>query len=297
MKRLLLFTLCLIVIAGSCRQGTKKASDQADTETFKQYELSEIWRTDTVLKTPESVVFDEARNMLYVSNMNGDGRTKDGNGFISKISPDGKIAELIWVSGMHAPKGMAVINNRLYVADISELIEIDINNGEIVNRSSPGEVKLFNDITSDPEGNIYITDMDSNIIYQYSNGNWETFLATGLNAPNGLLADGNKLLVAQQLGQDFRSIDMVTKDNVLLTGGINRGDGIASTGVPGHYLVSDWEGEVFLVYPDNSMVSLLKTKDSGINSADIWFIPSESLLLVPTFSKQSVVAYKLSEKP
>ena len=82
----------------------------------------------------------------------------------------------------------------------------------------------------------------------------------------------------------------------MITDGINKGDGIAWTGISGHFLVTDWFGEVFMVYPDGSKASLLNTKEAEIGTADIEFIKELDLLVVPTFYKQHVVAYKLVEK-
>jgi len=62
------------------------------------------WETDTLLRTPESVLLDEGRNILYISNINGQPTDKDGNGFISKVTLDGKIENLKWVEGFDAPK-------------------------------------------------------------------------------------------------------------------------------------------------------------------------------------------------
>jgi hypothetical protein len=87
-----------------------------------------------------------------------------------------------------------------------------------------------------------------------------------------------------------------TKLKTVLVQGIGRGDGIAFSGIPGYYFVSDWEGEIFMINPDYSKVSLLRTKEQGYNSADIEFIPELNLLLVPTFFKNCVVAYKLTER-
>jgi len=179
------------------------------------------------------------------------------------------------------------------VADITDIVEIDVDKGEISRRTTLDGIKMFNDLASDAEGTIYATDMDANTIYTYRDGVLTEWLTGGLNAPNGLWVDGGRLLVAEQEGMTLRSIDRTTKANTLLTDGINKGDGIASIGVPGHFIVSDWEGELFCVYPDNSKVSLLNTKAAGANCADIWFIPSQSLLLVPTYAADVVVAYKL----
>jgi hypothetical protein len=94
---------------------------------------------------------------------------------------------------------------------------------------------------------------------------------------------------------DLAAIDIRTKSRSLITEGINRGDGIAYTGISGYYIVSDWSGEVFMINPDNSKYSLLNTKDQQTNAADIWFVPEINLLLVPTFAKNCIAAYKLSE--
>ncbi|MCU0461017.1 MAG: hypothetical protein MUF36_03210 [Bacteroidales bacterium] len=122
------------------------------------------------------------------------------------------------------------------------------------------------------------------------------WLTEGLNLPNGLLVDGDRLLLASMGSKDFASIDIKTKVKTVLTEGINKGDGIAFTGIQGYYIVTDWNGEIFLINPDYTKVTLLRTLDQQINSADIEFIPKLNLLLIPTFNSKSVAAYKLSEK-
>jgi sugar lactone lactonase YvrE len=155
---------------------------------------------------------------------------------------------------------------------------------------------MLNDITSDTHGDLYISDTDANKIHKYSGGTINDWLAEGLNGPNGLLSDGERLLVASQGGLDFAEININTRVRNLLTVGVNRGDGIAYTGIPGYYFVSDWAGEIFMVNPDNSISSLLNTKELQSNTADIEYLPEANLLLVPTFYKNCVVAYKLVEK-
>ena len=221
---------------------------------------------------------------------------KDGNGFISRLSTDGDILDLKWVEDMSSPKGMGIYDGKLFISDVDEVIVIDIAAGEIIERIVFEGAKMLNDITVDEAGNLYVSDTDDNSISLISNGVVSEWLAGGLNAPNGLLIDGERLLLASMGSEDFTAIDLGSKEITLITEGINKGDGIARAGVPGHFLVSDWFGEVFLVYPDGSKVSLLNTKEAEIGSADIDFIPEKNLLLVPTFYKQNVVAYKLVEK-
>jgi len=290
-------TLLLIIIAlASCRQGTKKTSDAGEHDTIKQFEIVEQWRTDTLLLTPESVILDKKRDILYVTNLNFEPRKKDGNGFISRIDKTGKIIELRWIEGLSSPKGMAILGETLFAADVDEIVVIDINAGKIIRKIPVSGAGMLNDITSDNKGNLYFSDTDANKIHKYSAGKVNEWLTEGLNGPNGLLSEDTRLLVASQGGMDVTAIDLEGKTSTLLTGGVNRGDGIAYTGIPGYYIVTDWEGEIFMINPDNSKVSLLAPRSQGSNTADIEYIPEMRLLLVPTFFKNCVVAYKLNKK-
>jgi sugar lactone lactonase YvrE len=289
-----ILSLSLLLLA-SCNTSARRPDKHAVNGPLKQFTLTEIWRTDTILLVPESVIFDKTRNVLYVSDLNQEPRKKDGNGFISKLSTDGNIIDLHWIDGLSSPKGMAIVKDTLYAADVDELVVMDINKGQIIRKVTIAGIKMINDITSDSDGNLYISDSDANKIYRYSNGKLSEWLTEGLNAPNGLLIDGERLLLASMGTMDFSSIDLKTKVKTVLTEAISKGDGIAFTGIAGYYLVTDWNGEIFLINPDNTKVSLLNTIDKKINSADIEFIPGLKLLLVPTFNNNSVVAYRLSE--
>ena len=124
----------------------------------RQFDVEERWATERVLKTPESILYDEARDVLYVSNINGSPMGKDGNGFISKLSTGGEILDLEWVTGLNAPKGAGIAGGTLYVTDIDELVEIDIEAGVVVQRyAAPGAIFL-NDLAVDRKGNVYISD-------------------------------------------------------------------------------------------------------------------------------------------
>ncbi|MGD9295376.1 MAG: hypothetical protein PVI41_10880, partial [Roseobacter sp.] len=89
-----------------------------------------VWTLEG-LEAPESAYFDEARNVLYVSNINGEPLAKDGNGYISRIGPDGQMQEAKWITGLDAPKGLVSDGATLYVSDIDRLVAIDIEKGRI----------------------------------------------------------------------------------------------------------------------------------------------------------------------
>lgn len=295
MNTKLLILLSVILMLASCKGGLKK-KDTGEDNSVRQLEITELWRSDTSLMTPESVIYDRKRDLFYITNMNMEPRLKDGNGFISKMDKVGNINDLRWIEGLSSPKGMAITGDTLFAADVDELVIMDIIKGEIIEKIPIEGAMMLNDISSDSVGNLYISDTDANKIYKYSDGQITDWLTEGLNGPNGLLTDGNRLLVASQGSNDFASVDLATKTRTLLTGEISHGDGIAYTGIPGHYIVTDWNGEVFLINPDNSKRSLIKTSDKGINSADVEMVPELNLLLVPTFYRNCVVAYFLQYK-
>src|SRR5688500_6376491 len=66
---------------------------------------------------PESVLHDSVADVYLVSNINGGGRDRDDNGFISRVSPAGELLELKWIDGsspsvrLSAPKGTTIIGD------------------------------------------------------------------------------------------------------------------------------------------------------------------------------------------
>lgn len=282
MKTLIL-TLSFSLLIISCAEKSKKK--QTSEISFS---LEKVWSTDTLLRTPESVLYEEKQNIIYVSNINSGSSEKDGNGFISKVSPQGDIIALKWVTGLNAPKGMGIHNDTLYVTDIDELVIIDIEKAQIVKKVPVEGAQFLNDISIDATGKVYISDSRNNIIYTYQKGRIKVWISEGIQRANGILCEAKRLLLA---AADFLSIDYKTKEIALINDRLSRGDGITAAG-DGYYFVSEWQGEVFLIKPDSTMISLLNTRKEKINSADIDYSGKDSLLLVPTFFNNTVDAYK-----
>jgi sugar lactone lactonase YvrE len=202
MKSLVL-TLLLIVISGTAiYTGINSIlnNNQVQAQQQEQIKINKVWETLAELKTPESVVYAPKQNTLFVSNIDGKPDQKDQKGFISRISlSNGSITELNWITGLDAPKGMAIYNNsNLYVSDITNLVEIEIANGKITNcYNAPGSIFL-NDVAVDNQGNIYVADTGTNSIYildrNLINNNKNNISASlqiwlqspKLDAPNGL---------------------------------------------------------------------------------------------------------------
>lgn len=298
MKTLILIPVFLFCVIQFYQCNSKKTNSQTQSvqEVAVQkpsYRLDQVWATDTLLKTPESVIYDKVREVLYVSNVNQNPWEKDGNGFISKISKTGDILDLEWISGISGPKGMAIVGNTLYVADLDELVIIDLEKGTIIKKLKIDGASGLNDITPGENGKIYMSDSNEGKIFQYENGEASIFHSDAPGRPNGLLMDQGKLLVAFSQSSEFLSYDLNTLEKTVIAEQIGAGDGITPTNEPGTYLISDWNGEITIVTKETGKQSLLNTKKEGKNTADIWFILEENLLLVPTFFDNRVVAYRL----
>ncbi|MDX8521088.1 SMP-30/gluconolactonase/LRE family protein [Mesorhizobium dulcispinae] len=159
-------------------------------------QAGEIWRASG-FEQPESAFVDAADRRIVVSNIVGNPGEADGNGYLSLLSMDGKVITRRWVDGMDAPKGMAISGGKLYAADITKVRVVDLASGKLVSSIDvPGAVFL-NDMTADASGKVYVTDMLADTIYRIDGDKPELFVKDALLAsPNGVFADGDRLIVA-----------------------------------------------------------------------------------------------------
>jgi outer membrane protein assembly factor BamB len=268
----------------------KKKSVSVVLSNQKTPQLQLLWSTDSVFKTPESVVYDEKRAVIYVSNMNLNPRQKDGNGFISKVAKNGKIIQLEWVSGMSSPKGLALFGNTLYTADVDEVIAMNVETGKIIKKYPFPQAIMLNDVSVDKDGTVFVTDMDAGKIYTIKKEIIEVW-KSDLNKPNGIFVENDRVLTVSSGDGAFLAHDIKSKTTTTIANGMGKGDGIEKTKA-GDYLVSDWNGELFLIRKGVA-TAVLSTKKENIQIADIGIIKKENIVLVPTFFNNKLVAYQL----
>jgi sugar lactone lactonase YvrE len=298
MKHLNLLMLFVIVLASfACSSKKDESSSEAKQDTTAApppppVTLTKKWETDTVLTTCESVLYDDKNNILYVANINGAPDGKDKNGFISKVSLDGKVTEVKWAKGMDAPKGMGQFGDKLFVADIDKVHEINVKTGKITKTYKAPDAKFLNDITVDSAGTVFISDSRGGKIFTIEKGKIAMY-AENLKGPNGLLSANGNFYVALW---DDKSLNTMDKSKTLTvkTEGIENPDGIEAISNDA-YLVSSWNGMIHYIGPDWKKTLVLDTRADSLNAADIEYIQSKNLLLVPGFFKNKVVAYELSK--
>ena len=284
MKRnlLTLIAVLLLTVAGGNRQAVAQ-------------KLALKWKTDSVLRVPESVLYDAGKNVLYVACIDGNADEKDGKGSVAKVSTSGKIEKLDWVTGLDAPKGMGLFKNNLYVSDITRVDVIDITTGKVTDKIEIDGAQFLNDITVDKKGDVYVSDSKTSKIYVLKNKKVELYYENAeFKGTNGLLALADGGLYILDFGNGFNyklSADKkLTKFAVTSEGA----DGVVLAGKD-EYLVSNWHGEVYFVGADGKSQKVLDTKDQKISAADIEYDMKTKMLFVPTFFANSVMAYSFSK--
>ena len=257
---------------------------------FAQHKLEKLWETDSVLKVPESVLFDGNNKVLYATNIDGtDPWGKDGKGSVAKIGLDGKVIATEWVSGLNAPKGMGLYNGKLYVADLNELVVIDIAGGKIDKRIVVTGAVGLNDVSISKTGIVYVSDSKAKKVFIVKDGISELLLDT-LKGPNGVLMRGDDFYLL-----DAGAMYKMNKDKTLtmITDGMDGGtDGIEN--ISGNdFIISCWQGVVWYVNADGSKQQLLDSRGDKKNTADIGMDVKNKIIYVPTFWRNTIVAYRV----
>lgn len=262
--------------------------------------------------TPESVLWDADQQVWFVSNINGGPSAKDDNGFISRLAADGTVEDIRWVSGgrgdvtLHAPKGMALQGDLLWVTDIDALRAFDRRTGALMASMEFGEqAKFLNDIAATPDGALYVTDTGIHIgpdgithpgpdrIFKVVDGMMEV-IAEGehLERPNGITWDAaNERLLMVPFGGT--SLFALTPEGRI--GAIGTGPG-GHDGVEiladGRVVITSWEGgSVFVMGTDGAEHTILM---SGLDApADLGVDRARNLLAIPLFNANRVEFWRV----
>ena len=256
----------------------------------QKHQLVQIWTTDPVVATPESVLPDPKNNLLYVSLINGGPWDVDGKGGIGRMTNKGTDYDSNWITGLNAPKGLGMHGNKMYAADISEVVVVDISKGKLIKKIPVEGASGLNDITVSENGTVWVSDSKTGRIWKIHDEKPELFLEN-VKGANGLKIMKNELYFAQ--GPALMKADA----NKLVSQVADVGhdiDGIEPVG-NGDFLVSSWIGFIYYVYANGQTELLLDTHEEKKNTADIGYDPAKRMVYVPTFFDRRVVAYLLKD--
>ena len=300
MSKSKLFGLMALIAIAACERANDGEADAAADTTAAGPVVAGDSMTISGFSTPESVLYDAAGDVYFVSNINGGGIEKDDNGFISKITPDGMVT-LKFIDGaaenvsLHGPKGLAIIGDTLFVSDIDSVRAFNRNDGAPIGaRGVPG-ASFLNDLVA-ANGVLYVTDTGVNAdfssngkeaIYRFENGKPVAHAkgADKFKGPNGLAADGENLIVVpfgsatvSRVGKD----GSVTKVVDTPKGGL---DGIEKAN-DGGWLVSSWEGKA--IYHIDAQGAVHSSMENIDSPADIGYDTKRGRVLVPSFNGNRV---------
>lgn len=286
--KLSLLTLSAGFLIACGPQKTEEVAEElAVVEDVKTPTLTLLWETPETLMTCESVLFDAATGNIYVANIEGDPVGKDGKGSISIIGKDGSIINQNWITGLNAPKGMGIGNGMLYVTDIDELVEIDIEAAKINKKYKVEGAQFLND-TDTYDGKVYFTDMNTGKVHLLDAGVVST-ISEGNESINGIAISGDGTIY----GLDASGMKQWNADGTttILNSTVTGGDGLIILG-DGNFLASRWQGEIWFATAEGETL-MLDTKAAESNTADIGYNSMDQVVYVPTFFKNKVAAYKL----
>ena len=253
--------------------------------------------------TPESVEYNSHEDVYLVTNINGHPLAKDGNGFISKLSPDGKVIELKWLDGakpgttLHAPKGASIINNLLYVTDINQIQIFSLPDGQQKKSITIAGSTFLNGITPGQGDFVYVTDSGLNAAFKptgtdaiykvWGNGRYELVVKDEkMGAPNGLWDNGNGLQVVTFNSGRMIHITRSGKQKILPTPPSGGLDGLVKLD-DGRFLFSSWGGSAIYALNEDNTYSLFA--DALDAPADLGVDSKRNRLLIPLFKQNAVV--------
>lgn len=241
------------------------------------------------------MIYEPGADVYLVSNLNGGPDDHDDNGFISRVSPEGKVLALKWIDGahleveLHAPKGMAIVGDVLYVADIDHIRKFNVHSGFALGSIAVPGASSLKDMSAAPDGSVFFTDLGARTIgrrleptgqdavYKLVREQPRVVLrGKPLNQPNGLWADASGVWVVTFGGNELFEVKYGNKVNAQkLPSGVL--DGLVRTS-DGRIFVSSWETNQIL---EGELGGDFQVAYDIESPADIGYDAKRDWLLIP----------------
>ena len=282
------FLIPVLAVLWLANRADPTAAAEIDGSPRNVPSLQLLW-TASGFHQPEGAALAPDGGYFISSIGPGPDTERDGNGYISKLNPDGTVANARFAVGLDAPLGLVVHQGVLYAADRDGVAMFDATTGAARGKVPIEGVDFLNDMTV-WKGDVLVSDSGTATIHRVrpegasvlaSSRDWEGI--------NGILGDGERLLIttmAEGKLIEMRGVDSQT----LLATGMKDADGIGL--VPGGgYLVSSWPGEIHHVGADGTVTLLADTRADSIEQNDLSVFGD--VVIVPNWKPGTVTAWKL----
>ena len=302
-----ILTLTLVIAACTTPPADRAAAAPDSTEATRVGVVSGF-------DLPESARWHRDRDVFYVSSIGGNPGAKDNAGFISRVRLDGTVDSLHFIQGgrggvtLHAPKGMALAGDTLWVADIDVMRAFDAGTGAPVAQvdlSSHGALFL-NDVAIGPDGSVYVTDSGLRFdpdsvrhpgpdrIFRIDPSRTVQVAAEGamLDTPNGIAWDAARsrfLVGGLRTGAAVLAWHPDSSGVDTASMGPGGYDGIEAMGDGGFLISSHDAHAVYLLRNDTLRIVI----DSLAAPADLGWDAQRRHLLIPTLNGNTVEIWKV----
>ena len=293
----LLFSTALLF--GACNSNS---SSEAEGSAEPIDSTAQSLSSYTVDQHPEAVAVYENRFFVGHFGPQLEPQTQDGNGYIAVYNADGqKLDTLIY--GLDAPKGLEVVGQTLYVADVDTLWAIDVNTGEKTGSwSFTGQASFLNGLSAGPDASLFLSATDAGKIWKVVPEQNEATVLAELTGANGVYFDsGTESLYAvsyqsenPQAGHLYK-VDLQSGATTKIGEYGGMLDGL--TVLDGKAYTSDWNpgGLGRMVEIDlSSGASRIITESAQLAGPADFDMLGDGLALVPTLMTNTVVAVQLA---
>lgn len=259
--------------------------------------------------SPRAMLYDPQADVYLVSNVEGRLAEADGEGFISRLAPDGTVLELEWIGGeaagavLDAPKGMALVGDKLYVADINKVRSFDRQTGKPIGQVLIESATFLNDVAVAPDGKLYVSDSGfaqvkgladpqkngGDAVYVIDAAGAVTALVKGpeLGQPSGLLADATGVWVSTLAGELYHVNAQGQRQPALALPG-RALEGLLQT-ASGRFIVASWETSTVYIAAAASAPAAFEPLITEVGApGDLGYDPKRRQLLIPLFKENAV---------